>query len=34
MAIVCNVKPYMGELEFKIEKKHKPILYFKLHLSK
>jgi hypothetical protein len=33
MAIVCNVKPIMGELEFKIEKKLKPILYFKVSID-
>jgi len=30
LVVVCNIKPIMGELEFKIEKKPKPILFFKV----
>jgi hypothetical protein len=33
MAIVCNTKPIMGEIEFKLEKRPKPILFFKIHLN-
>ena len=33
MVLVCNVKPIMGELEFKIEKRPKLILYFKISLN-
>jgi hypothetical protein len=33
MAIVCNVKPIMGEYEFKIEKRPKPLLYLKLSID-
>ncbi len=30
LIVVCNVKPLIGELELKIEKRPRPLLYFKL----
>ena len=33
MAVVCNVKPVMGELEFKVEKRPKPLIYVKIHID-
>ena len=33
MVIIANIKPGMGELEFKIEKRPKPIIYFKIYLD-
>jgi hypothetical protein len=30
---MCNVKPIMGELEFKLEKRAKPLLYVKVQVG-